>query len=243
MSNKAVTLLSRVLYIGVLSFAVALPVQAEWGFSVFTAEDMRPAGKDRAFEYEVMRLMDEHAAQLEGVDAVVTRFGNTIVITGQARDAGDRARIDQLVLGVAGITRKVQGEPTVVPASTLACDGKSMPANTKRRQTVKPNRDCSSLRAESGLHDEATGRVFNHVAVGSTDPVKQLAHAELLAAQARMALLDAGVVDSIDRNTIRLVAQQGVLYVLGGLDAVQQSAIRALLDKLPGVNAVQFYVE
>jgi len=233
MSNKTVTLLSRVLYIGVLSFAVTSPVQAEWGFSVFTAEDMRPAGKDRAFEYEVMRLMDEHAAQLEGVDAVVTRFGNTIVITGQARDAGDRARIDQLVLGVAGITRKVQGEPTVVPASTLACDGKSMPANTKRRQTVKPNRDC----------DEATGRVFNHVAVGSTDPVKQLAHAELLAAQARMALLDAGVVDSMDRNIIRLVAQQGVLYVLGGLDAVQQSDIRALLEKLPGVNAVQFYVE
>ena len=243
MSHKAGTLLGRLLYVWALLLAVSLPVQAEWEFSVFTAESMSPAGLDRAFECEVSRLMDEHAGQLQGVDAVVTRFGNTIVITGQARDAADRMRVDQLVLDVAGITREEQGAPTVVPASTLACDGRSVPANIKRKSTVKPNRDCSSLRAEPGMHDEATGRVFNHVAVGSTDPVKQLAHAELLAAQARMALLDAGVVDSMDRNIIRLVAQQGVLYVLGGLDAVQQSDIRALLEKLPGVNAVQFYVE
>ncbi|RLA01280.1 MAG: hypothetical protein DRQ45_06190, partial [Gammaproteobacteria bacterium] len=133
--------------------------------------------------------------------------------------------------------------PTVVPASTQACDGKSLPANSKRRSTVKTGRDCSSLRAESGRQDAAAGRVFNHLAIASTDPEKRLARAELLAAQARMALLDAGVVNAMDGNIVRLVAQQGVLYVLGGLDVEQQSDIRALLEALPGVEAVQFYVE
>lgn len=243
MSHKAGTLLGRLLYVWALLLAVSPPVQAEWEFSVFTAESMRPAGLDRAFECEVSRLMDEHAGQLQGVDAVVTRFGNTIVITGQARDTADRTRVDQLLLDVAGITRQAQGDPAVVPASTLACDGKSVPANVKRKSTVKPNRDCSSLRAESGKQDEATGRVFNHLAISSTDPAKQRARAELLAAQARISLLDAGVIDAMDRNVIRLVAQAGVLYVLGALDIAQQSAVRMLLEKLPGVTDVQFYIE
>jgi hypothetical protein len=67
--------------------------------------------------------------------------------------------------------------------------------------------------------------------------------AELLAAQAKVALLDGAVVDAMDGNVIRLVAQQGVLYVLGGFAAEQQSAIRTRLENLPGVTAVQFYIE
>jgi hypothetical protein len=243
MSNKSLTLLQRWLYVGALMFLISFSVRAEWGFPVFATDTLQPDAMDRAFECEVTRLMDKQAGQLEDVNAVVTRFGNTIVITGYALNEAGRERVDQLVLDAAGIIRKEQGVATVVPASTLACDGKSVPANAKRRSTVKSGRDCSTLRAESGRQDEASGQVFNHVAVGAGDPGKQLAHAELLAAQAKVALLDGAVVDAMDGNVIRLVAQQGVLYVLGGFAADQQSAIRTLLEKLPGVTAVQLYVE
>ncbi len=243
MSNKSLTLLQRWLYLGAVIFLISFSVRAEWGFPVFATDTLRPDAMDRAFECEATRLMDKQAAQLEDVNAVVTRFGNTIVITGYAPDEAGRERVDQLVLDAAGIIRKEQGVATVVPASTLACDGKLVPANEKRRSTVKPGRDCSTLRAESGRQDEASGQVFNHVAVGAGDPGKQLAHAELLAAQAKVALLDGAVVDVMNGNVIRLVAQQDVLYVLGGFSADQQSAIRTLLEKLPGVTAVQFYVE
>ena len=237
------TLLSRSLFIWVLFFTTNYSAQAEWEFPEFLTDTLPPDGMDRAFECEVTRLMDKQASQLEDVNAVVTRFGNTIVITGYALNETGRERVDQLVLDAAGITRKQPGVATVVPASTLACDGKSVPANAKRRSTVKPGRDCSSLRAGSGKQDEASGRVFNHVAVGAADAGKQLLHAELLAAQAKVALLDGAVVDVVDGSVIRLVAQQDVLYVLGGFAAGQQSAIRTLLEKLPGVTAVQFYLE
>lgn len=243
MTDKMLILLSRSLFIWVLFFTTNYSAQAEWEFPEFLTDTLPPDAIDRAFECEVTRLMDRQAGQLADVKAVVTRFGNTIVITGYATDEAGRERIDQLVLDAAGITRKQPGVATVVPASTLACDGKSVPANAKRRSTVKPGRDCSTLRAESGRQDEASGQVFNHVTVGAGDPGKQLAHAELLAAQARMALLDGAVIDAMDGNLIRLVAQQDVLYVLGGFAADQQSAIRALLEKLPGVTAVQFYLE
>lgn len=243
MLSKMPDLLSRSLFVWVLLFAVNISAQAAWGLPEMFEGVLQPDAMDRAFECEVMQLMDRQADQLEGVDAVVTRFGNTIVISGYAQNQTARNRVDQLVLEVAGITRKDQDDATVVPASTLACDGKLVPANTKRRSIVKPGRDCSSLRAESGKQDEATGRVFNHMLVAAADPSKQRARAELLAAQARMALLDSAVVDAMDGNLVRLVAQQGVIYVLGGLDADQQSAIRTLLEGLPDVTAVQFYVE
>ena len=243
MTDKMLTLLSRSLFIWVLFFTANFSAQAEWEFPEFLADTLPPDGMDRAFECEVARLMDKQAGQLEDVNAVVTRFGNTIVITGYALNEAGRERVDQLVLDAAGIVRKEQGVATVVPASTLACDGKSVPANAKRRSTVKPGRDCSTLRAESGRQDEASGQVFNHVAVDGDASAKQLARAGLLAAQARMALLDGAVIDAMDGNLIRLVAQQDVLYVLGGFSADQQSAIRALLEKLPGVTAVQFYLE
>jgi hypothetical protein len=243
MSNKSLSSLHRWLYVGALVFLISFSVRAEWKFPVFSTDTLQPDAMDRAFECEVTRLMDKQAGQLEDVNAVVTRFGNTIVITGYALDEAGRERVDQLVLDAAGITRKEQGVATVVPANTLGCDGKFVPGNSKRRLTVKSGRDCSTLRAESGRQDEASGQVFNHVAVGAGDPDKQLARAELLAAQAKVALLDGAVVDAMDGNVIRLVAQRDVLYVLGGFAAEQQSAIRTRLDKLPGVTAVQFYTE
>ena len=243
MTDKSFTLLDWSIFVGLLFFTANFPVQAEWEFPALSADTLRPDGLDRAFECKITGLMDTYVDQLEGVNAVVTRFGNTIVITGYAYNEAGRDRIDQLVLDAAGITRKQQVDATVVPASTLACDGKLVPANAKRRSTVKPGRDCSSLRAESGRQNTATGRVYNHVAISADDPDKQLARAELLAAQAKVALLDGAVVDTMDGNDIRLVAQQGVLYVLGGFAAGQQSAIRTRLEKLTGVTAVQFYTE
>ena len=211
MTDKWLTLLKRSIFVGLLFVTANFPVQAEWEFPALSADTPRPDDLDRAFECEITGLMDRYADQFEGVNAVVTRFGNTIVITGYAHNEAGRDRIDQLVLDAAGIARKKQGDATVVPASTLACDGKLVPANAKRRSTVKPGRDCSSLRAESGRQNAATGRVYNHVALGAADPDIQLARAELLAAQAKVALLDGAVVDAMDGNLIRLVAQQGVL--------------------------------
>ena len=243
MSNRMTGYPVRLLFVWIALSAASLAAQAEWTLPGFSDGTLSPDGLDRAFECEVIRLMDKRAPRLDGVHAVVTRFGNTIVITGQARNEAGRTRVDELVLEVAGITRKAQQDATVVPANTLACDDKLVPANTKRRSTVKPGRDCSSLRTAAGQQRTATGRVFNHVSVSDADPAQQRARAELLAAQARMALLDNAVVDAMDGNVIRLVAWQDVMYVLGRLDAGQQSATSELLERLPGVTAVQFYLE
>ena len=222
---------------------MVLPVHADWTLPVFSAQSREPAALDGVFECKVQQLVYEQADRLQGVDAVVTRFGNTIVITGQAQDAGDRERLDQLVLAAAGITREQQGSPTVVPARTRGCQGKALASNTKRKSIVKTSRDCSSLRVDADVQMPTTGRVFNHIAVASPDPVKQRARAGLLAAQASMSLVAAGVIDAMDRRLIRLVAQDGVIYVLGAMDTALQGEIRTVLTQLAGVGAVRFYVE
>ena len=242
---KAATSLNRVWCAGLL-LAACLPVhvvRADWEFSVFTAKNLAPEGMDRAFEYEAYRLMDEHTDRLQGVDAVVTRFGNTIVITGQAQDEADRARVDKLVLEVAGIKRERENGSAVIPARTRECGGKAMASNTKRKSIVKPGKDCSSLRSDDGLQLQAKGQVFNHIAIASSDPARQLAGAALQAAQAGMALLDAGVVNATDRSVIRLVAQDGVMYVLGNPDAFRQEKVRATLMTIDGVSEVRFYFD
>ena len=222
---------------------MVLPVHADWTLPVFSAQSREPAALDGVFECKVQQLVYEQADRLQGVDAVVTRFGNTIVITGQAQDAGDRERLDQLVLAAAGITREQQGSPTVVPARTRGCQGKALASNSKRKLIVKTSRDCSSLRVDADVQVPTTGRVFNHVAVASPDPVKQRASAALLAAQASMSLIDAGVIDAMDRRLIRLVAQEDVIYVLGNLDVALQAEIRTVLMPLTSVGDVRFYVE
>ena len=218
-----------------------LPAHAGWEFPEFTARPQSQAGLDRAFECQVQQLVDEHADRLQGADVVVTRFGNTIVITGQAQDADGRAYIDRLVLDAAGITREQVDAPTVVPAKTRGCEGRALAANTKRKSILKTNRDCSSLRVDSDTGAETKGQVFNHVGLASPDPAMQLARQELLAAQARLSLLDSGVINAMDRSHVRLVAQDGVIYVLGNMDASRQAGIRTTLMKISGVDAVQFY--
>ncbi len=241
MSVRKQSLASRLLS-GVLLLSAGLPVHADWAFPELAAK-LSPAGMDRLFECEVQQRMDEQAGYLKGVDAVVTRFGNTIVITGQAQDAGDRERLDQLVLEAAGITREKVDAPGVVPAKIRGCEGKGLAGNSKRKSIVKSSRDCSSLHVDDDLQVATKGRVFNHIAVASAEPLQQLARAEQLAAQARLSLLDAGVINAMDRNLVRLVAQGDVMYVLGSLDAGQQSAIRTVLMTVAGIDAVQFYVD
>lgn len=245
MSVKTATRLSRVWCAGLL-LAACLPVhavRAGWDFSAFTAEDPSPAAMDRAFEYEAYRLMDEHTDHLPGVAAVVTRFGNTIVITGQAQDESGRARVDKLVLEVAGIKRQRDNASAVMPARTRECGGKAMASNIKRMSIVKPDKDCSSLRSDDGLQLQAKGQLFNHIAIASPDPARQLAGAVLQAAQAAMSLLDAGVVNATDRSVIRLVAQDGVMYVLGNPDAFSQEKVRATLMTIDGISDVRFYLD
>jgi hypothetical protein len=235
-------MMNRFFHAGLLLLAIHLPAHAEWEFPEFTARSLSPAGLDRVFECEVQQLLDEHADRLQGVEAVVTRFGNTIVITGQARDAGDRERIDKLVLDAAGITREQVDAPTVVPARTRGCEGKALAANTKRKSILKTSRDCSSLRVDDELQVATKGQVFNHIGIAAPDPVTQLAREELLAAQSRLSLIDKGVINAMDRSLIRLVAQDGVIYVLGNLDAARQSEIRAALMKVSGIDDVLFYI-
>jgi hypothetical protein len=228
---------------GLLLLAVQLPVHADWEFPAFTTRPLSPAGMDRAFECEVQRRVEEHGDRLQHVDVVVTRFGNTIVITGQAADAGDRARVDKLVLEEARIIRQQSGSPLVVPASTRGCEGRTIAASSKRKSILDSSKDCSSLRVAADSGAAATGQVFNHIGVAAPDPVAQLARAELLAAQARLSLIEGAVINALDRGLIRLVAQDGVIYVLGSLDAARQSDIRSALMKVTGVADVRFYVD
>jgi len=236
-------MMNRLFWCGLLLLVFHLPADAAWELPEFTARSLSPAGMDQAFECEVQQLVDEHADRLQGVDVVVTRFGNTIVITGQVRDAGDRARVDRLVLDAAGISREQSDAPTVVPTKTSGCEGKALAANSKRKSILKTNRDCSSLRVDEDQSMATTGQVFNHIGVAASDPVAQLARAELLAAQARLLLVDTDVINAMDRSLVRLVAQDGVIYVLGNLDAARQSEIRAALMKLPGADDVRFYID
>jgi hypothetical protein len=96
---------------------------------------------------------------------------------------------------------------------------------------------------DDALQVATTGQVFNHIGVAAPDPETQFAREALLAAQARLSLIDRGVINAMDRSLIRLVAQDGVIYVLGNLDAARQSEIGAALMKVSGVNDVRFYID
>ena len=226
---------------------VPLLVRAEWKMPEFGEQELTPAGKDRAFECKVGRLLDERYGHSDDIFIVVSRFGNSIVITGEVADAESREQVDQLVLDAAGITRKEADSAAVIPANTRACDGKPLLANPKRKSIVKSSRDCSSLRSDDRQPDSKQealqGQVFNHLAVASDSPARQYAESELLAAQARMALINAGFSYAMDRNVMKLVAHDGTLFILGDLDATMQSEIKVALMKLPGVRNAQFYIE
>jgi len=227
------------LYPGLLLLLCCLlpvvPAAAFWGLQ----EAPQSAGElDRTFEVEVYQLLEQRL----GGDAVryvrLTRFGNTLLLTGEVRSAALRAEVDAVVLEAGGIRREAPESAGVVPARTRDCGGKPVIGNDRRRQIVSGNRDCSALRAAT--ETAATGRLFNHLELAGSDPDRQAAAADVLAAQARLALVDAGYPQALDRNAMRIAVQGAVLYVL--LPAGQdQSGLQAILLRVPGVKAVQFY--
>jgi hypothetical protein len=84
--------------------------------------------------------------------------------------------------------------------------------------------------------------LYNHIELVATDPARHAATADVLAAQARLALVEAGYLRALDRDAMRIAAQGGVLYVLQPED-VAQPDMQAVLLRVPGASDVRFYTE
>jgi hypothetical protein len=142
---------------------------------------------------------------------------------------------------VAGIRREAPGTAGVVPERTRNCGGRVVTGNARRKQIVDTKADCSALR--TAPDEPATGRLFNHLDLISSEPDRQIAAADMLAAQARFELVEAGYTRALDRDAMRLASQGSMLYVLMRPDPALQSEIRAILLQVPGVTDVRFYTE
>jgi len=223
---------------GLLLLLCCLPAVAGWSQQEYPL----PASElDRAFELETYHLLTRRLG-LEATRYVrITRFGNTILITGVVPDDTGRGRVEEVVLEVAGIRREAPGTAGVVPERTRNCGGKSVIGNVRRKQIVDSNADCSALRATPD--EPATGRLFNHLDLISSEPDRQIAAADMLAAQARFALVEAGYTQALDRDVLRLASQGSLLYVLMRPDPGLQAEMRAVLLRVPGVTDVRFYTE
>lgn len=214
---------------------LAAPVAAGWDLQ----EASLSAGElDRAFEVKIYHLLQQRL----GGDAVryvsITRFGNSLLLTGEVHSAAVRAEVDAVVLEAAGIRREAPDTTGVVPARTRDCGGKPVISNDRRRQIVSADRDCSALRATP--EKEATGQLFNHLDLVTMEPDRHAAAADVLVAQARLALVEAGYPQALDRDAMRIAAQGGVLYVLLP-DDTPQSVLQEILLRVPGVKSIQFY--
>jgi len=180
-------------FIRILLFGALLlsgPVLADEDFSnIFDGKKLSPAARDRAFEGKVYLLLD----QLDDKSAKyvrLTRFENTIVITGEVDNSKNAKLIDALVLDAAGIKRETPAGTVVVPEKDRACGGRPATGNTKRRMIVTGDRDCSSLRgAASG---QVKGRVYNHLGVAAPQPAMKVAQSKLLLAKTVLELVDSG---------------------------------------------------
>lgn len=212
------------------------PVAVGWELQ---EEPLPPGELDRAFELEAYHLLTRRLG-LEATRYIrITRFGNTILITGMVRDAAGRDRVEDLLLEVAGIRREAPDAAGVVPARTRNCGGRMVQGNARRRQILRGGEDCSTLRAEAG--EAPGGHLYNHLDLIAGEPDRQTAAADMLAAQARYALVDAGYTQALDRNAMRLASQGSQVYVLLRPDPGLQSGVREVLLRVPGVTAVQFY--
>jgi hypothetical protein len=204
-------------------------------------QEVSPAALDRLFEGQVYLHVDQQVGSAAR-HVQVSRFGNTIVITGEVENAAHAKVIDELVLDAAGIKRETPAGATVVPENSRECGGRrASGGNVKRRQIVSGNRDCSSLRSDQT--GQAKGRVYNHLGVAASDPAWDVAVANLLLAEATVELVDAGFTQVLDRAVMRMVAQNGTLYILGNLDKMDRTRIKTVLKAFPGVRDVRFYTE
>ncbi len=215
--------------------SLAVPAVAGWGQQEYPL----PASElDRAFELEVYHRLIRGLG-LETTRYVrITRFGNTILITGMVPGEEAREEVEKVVLEVAGIRREAPDTAEVVPVRTRDCGGKPVLGNVRRKQIVSGDRECSALRAAPEV--QATGQLFNHVELTGQEPDRYAAVADVLAAQARLALVEAGIPQALDRDAMRIAAQGGVLYVLLPAGAAQ-SGIEEVLLRVPGVMSVRFY--
>ena len=233
------SILAWTLLFGVVTLSGSIQADEDfWG--VFDGGKPSSATQDRAFEGKVYDLLEQQTGVVSRY-VQVTRFGNTIVITGEVENSAHATVIDGLVLESAGIKRETQAGSAVVPEKDRECGGKPATGNAKRRLIVKGKKDCSSLRSDEP--GQARGRVYNHLAVAALDPSRKVAAAKLLLAEAVMELVDAGYTQVLDRAVMRMVAQDGVLYILGGLGEVERTRINAVLMAFPGVSDVRFYAE
>jgi hypothetical protein len=95
-----------------------------------------PAALDRLFEGEAYLHMDQQVGSAARY-VQVTRFGNTIVITGEVDNAAHAKVIDMLVLDVAGVKRETPAGNTVVPENSRECGGRPAPGcNVNRPHNV-----------------------------------------------------------------------------------------------------------
>ena len=228
----------------ILLFAMVVlsgSIRADWGFSGVLDEDQpSPAAHDHAFEGKAYNLMEQQAGSA-ALYVQVTRFGNTIVITGEVKDSADARMIDELVLNAAGIKRETNAGSVVVPEKDRECGGRAATGNAKRRMIVTGKKDCSSLRSDEP--EQARGRVYNHLALAAPDPSMKVAAAKLLLAETAMELVDAGYTQVLNRAVMRMATQDGVLYILGSLGDVERTRINTVLTSFPGINDVRFYTE
>jgi hypothetical protein len=213
----------------------ALPAAAGWELQEVP---LPPGELDRAFEARVYHLLHQRL----GGDAVryvrITRFRNNLLLTGEVRSAALRAEVDAVVLEAADIRREAPDATGVVPARTRGCGSKPVIGNVRRKQIVNADRDCSALRATPEA--EAKGRLYNHLDLVTLEPDRHAASADVLAAQARLALVEAGYPQALDRSAMRVAAQGGILYVLLP-EGAAQSGIEEVLLQVPGVMSVRFY--
>ena len=217
------------------------PILADEDYSnLFEGKQSTLAAQDRAFESKVYLLIDQLADSIARY-VQVTRFGNTIVITGEVEKSSYSTGIDVLILDAAGIKRETPGGTAVVPTKNRDCGGKPAIGNVKRRQIVKGNKDCSSLRGDA--RGQARGMVYNHLAVGAPAPALKIAKANLLLAETVLELVDSGHAEVLDRAAMRMVVQDGVLYILGNPGETERTRIKAVLMALPNVRGVRFYPE
>jgi hypothetical protein len=195
---------------------------------------------DRAFEVEVYHLLQQRL----GAEVVryvrITRFRNTLLLTGEVHSDALRAEVDAVVLEAAGIRREADDTTGVVPARTRNCGGRPVTGNVRRKQIVRSDTDCSALRA--GTEALATGHLYNHLGLVSSEPDRHAAVADVLAAQARLALVEAGYPEALDRDVMRIAAQGDILYAMLPNGQVQ-SGMRAVLLRMPGVSDVRVYTE
>ena len=203
-------------------------------------KQLSPAAQDRTFENMGYLLLDQEAGAAARY-VRLTRFKNTILITGEVENSSHASVIDALVLDAAGIKRETPAGTTVVPKKHRECGGKPVTGNVKRQQIVKADRDCSSLQSDAS--GQSRGRVYNHLSVAAPDPSMKLAQSNLLLAETALELVEAGHPEVMDRSVMRMVAQDGVLYILGSVDETGRARIRAMLMALPGVRDVRFYAE